>query len=62
MYFRVIVILMAGVFFFSSCASIMSTSSYPLSINSSLSGAKVSITDKKGKKTTTADILQPQLN
>lgn len=32
----------------SSCASIVSKSSYPISINSSPSEAKISITDKKG--------------
>lgn len=43
-------IMMASVFLFSSCASIVSKSTYPLSINSSPSNAKVSITDKKGKE------------
>jgi hypothetical protein len=43
-------IIMASVFLFSSCASIVSKSTYPLSINSSPSNAKVSITDKKGKE------------
>jgi len=43
-------IFMATVFFFSSCASIVSKSTYPLSINSSPTNAKVSITDKKGKE------------
>ena len=42
--------MMASVFLFSSCASIVSKSTYPLSINSSPSNAKVSITDKKGKE------------
>ncbi|MGE4415546.1 MAG: hypothetical protein AB7D08_09530, partial [Bacteroidales bacterium] len=32
----------------SSCASILSKSSYPLTINSNPSNAKVSITDRKG--------------
>ncbi|WP_200975204.1 hypothetical protein [Echinicola sp. 20G] len=32
----------------SSCASIFSKSSYPISINSTPMGAKISITDKKG--------------
>lgn len=41
---------MVSVFLFSSCASIVSKSTYPLSINSSPSNAKVSITDKKGKE------------
>lgn len=43
-------IMMASVFLLSSCASIVSKSTYPLSINSSPSNAKVSITDKKGKE------------
>lgn len=43
-------IMMATVFLFSSCASILSKSIYPLSINSNPNNAKVSITDKKGKE------------
>lgn len=43
-------IVMASVFLFSSCASIVSKSTYPLSINSSPSNSKISITDKKGKE------------
>jgi len=43
-------IFMVAGFLFSSCASIVSKSNYPLSINSSPSKAKVSITDKKGKE------------
>lgn len=50
MYFRMSVIMMASSFLFSSCASIVSKSTYPLSINSSPSNAKISITDKKGKE------------
>lgn len=50
MYLKMAVIMMASVFLFSSCASIVSKSTYPLSINSSPSNAKVSITDKKGKE------------
>jgi len=46
----VTVILMTVVFFFSSCASIATRSIYPLSINSTPSEAKISITDKKGKE------------
>lgn len=42
--------LMALVFIFTSCASIFSTGTYPLSINSNPNNAKVSITDKKGKE------------
>lgn len=34
--------------FFSSCASIVSRSSWPLAINSTPSGAKVEITDREG--------------
>ncbi len=40
----------AAPFFFSSCATIVGKSSYPVSINSNPSGATVSITDKKGKE------------
>ena len=50
MYLKMTAIIMASVFLFSSCASIVSKSTYPLSINSSPSNAKVSITDKKGKE------------
>jgi hypothetical protein len=42
------VILMGIALLFSSCASIVSESTYPLSISSSPNNAKVSITDKKG--------------
>lgn len=41
-------ILMAIAFFLSSCASIVSKSTYPVSINTNPSDAKVTITDKKG--------------
>ncbi len=41
-------ILIATCFLTSSCASIVSKSSYPFSINSSPSEAKITITDKKG--------------
>jgi hypothetical protein len=37
-----------GIIFLSSCASIVSKSNYPISINSSPSEAKIVITDKKG--------------
>lgn len=50
MYLKLTAIVMVSVFLFSSCASIVSKSTYPLSINSSPSNAKVSITDKKGKE------------
>lgn len=43
-------IMMVSIFLFSSCASILSKSTYPLSINSNPSNAKISITDKKGKE------------
>jgi len=42
------VLLIGIIFLFSSCASIVSKSSYPISINSTPSGAKIVITDKKG--------------
>lgn len=48
--FKMTAIVMASVFLFSSCASIVSKSTYPLSINSSPSNSKISITDKKGKE------------
>lgn len=41
---------LAAIFLLSSCASIVSKSSYPLSINSTPSNATVSITDKKGQE------------
>ena len=41
-------ILIATCFLASSCASIVSKSSYPISINSTPSEAKITITDKKG--------------
>ena len=41
---------MTAVFFFSGCASIVTRSHYPLSINSSPSDARISITDKKGRE------------
>jgi hypothetical protein len=40
--------LAVGILLLSSCASIVSKSSYPISINSSPSEAKIVITDKKG--------------
>lgn len=36
------------ILFATSCASIVSKSSYPISINSTPSEAKITITDKKG--------------
>lgn len=50
MYLKMTAIMMVSVFLFSSCASILSKSTYPLSINSNPSNAKISITDKKGKE------------
>jgi hypothetical protein len=49
-YLKITVIIIASAFLFSSCATIFSKSTYPLSINSSPTNAKVSITDKKGKE------------
>ena len=43
-------LLIVLVFLFSGCASIVSKSIYPLSINSNPNDAKISITDKKGKE------------
>lgn len=40
---------LAAVFLFSSCASIFTKSTYPLTINSNPSGADITITNKKGK-------------
>lgn len=50
MYLSLSAIALASVFLFSSCATIFTKSTYPLSINSTPSNAKVSITDKKGKE------------
>ncbi len=49
-YFKMAAIIMASVFLFSSCASIVSKSIYPISINSSPNNAKVIITDNDGKE------------
>lgn len=46
---RIIVILTISIFA-SSCASIVSKSAYPVYINTTPSGAHVTITDKKGKE------------
>jgi hypothetical protein len=43
-------ILISAIFLLSSCASIVTKSSYPLSINSTPNNATISITDKKGKE------------
>jgi hypothetical protein len=42
--------LMAAVLLLSSCASIVSKTSYPIAINSTPSEAQISVTDKKGKE------------
>lgn len=47
---KLTIILVSSIFLFTSCASILSKSTYPLSVNSSPSNAKISITDKKGKE------------
>ena len=49
MYLRITVILMTVVFLFSSCATIVSKSTYPLSINCN-PNATISITDKNGRE------------
>lgn len=43
-------IFLSAVFLLSSCASIVSKSTYPLSVSSDPSNAKLSITNKKGKE------------
>lgn len=50
MNFRVCVILLTTIFFLSSCASIVTETSYHLSINSNPSGASVNIKNKQGKE------------
>ena len=50
MYLKMTAIMMASVFLFSSCASIVSKSIYPVSISSNPIGARISITDKFGKE------------
>lgn len=47
-YLKMTSIMMASIFLFSSCASIVSKSSYPITINSAPSEAKIVIKDKKG--------------
>ena len=47
-YLKMTAVFMASTFLFSSCASIVSKSSYPISINSAPSEAKIVIKDKKG--------------
>jgi hypothetical protein len=48
--FKSLAALVACIFLFSDCASIVSKSTYPLSINSNPTGAKISVTDKTGKE------------
>ncbi|MCF8274951.1 MAG: PEGA domain-containing protein [Flavobacteriaceae bacterium] len=45
---KLTVVLLSFIVLFSSCASIVSKSNYPISINSSPSEAKITITDKHG--------------
>ena len=47
---KLTVLAIATPLLFSNCASIVSKSSYPISVNSNPSGATVSITDKKGNE------------
>ena len=47
-YFKLTAILMATSILLSSCASIVSKSSYPITINSAPSEAQIVIKDKKG--------------
>ena len=49
-YLKMSALFLAAIFLLSSCASIVSKSSYPLSINSTPSNATISITDKKGQE------------
>lgn len=48
--FKLIMLAIVAPIMFSNCASIVSRSSYPISVNSNPSGATVSITDKKGNE------------
>lgn len=48
MYLKRTVVLMTTILLFSSCASIVTRSTYPLTINSTPSGARIVITNKKG--------------
>jgi hypothetical protein len=47
---KVLSIVMASTLLLTSCASIVSKSNYPISINSSPSEANISVTDKRGKE------------
>ena len=57
---RVLAFVVASTLLLNSCASIVSKSNYPISINSTPSDAKISITNKKGieiyKGTTPANL------
>jgi hypothetical protein len=50
LHLKVTALLVVSIFVLSGCASILSRSTYPLSINSSPSNAKVSVTDKHGRE------------
>jgi len=50
LYASIPAILIASVFLLSGCASIVTKSTYPVSINSNPTNAKISITDKVGKE------------
>lgn len=47
---KISIIFLAVIILFSSCASIVSKSLYPITIDSTPANAKISITDKKGKE------------
>ncbi|MCW1734442.1 PEGA domain-containing protein [Anaerorudis cellulosivorans] len=49
-YIKTAIIFIVGTILLSSCATIVSKSTYPLSIESEPNNAKVSITDKNGKE------------
>lgn len=44
------VVVVALLFLVAGCASILSSSSYPISVNSKPAGAQITVEDKKGKK------------
>jgi len=47
-YLKVTVVLLTTIFLFSSCATIVSKSTYPLTVNSNPSNAQITITNKRG--------------
>lgn len=49
-FLKITSLMMVSIFLFSSCASIFSKSTYPVTINSSPNKAKVKITNKTGKQ------------